>query len=208
MPSRGLRCVARGAALAGVALAALTGCSGDGGDDLPAFDGSTPGATGTATPGATASSGDAAAAEGPARLVVKDDDRPDSAKERAPYDAYVAFWRADVEALGDPSKGSPAALRKLAVDPQRRRTLADIEQMRVAQQKSIGTLTIAPRVVTVEKREATLSDCLDDTAMSTVDRKGKKVGDSGGKRVRLDVTMRLDQNAWVVSDLQGGSGTC
>jgi hypothetical protein len=198
--------MAHGAALAGVALAALAGCSGDKGDDLPAFDGSTPGATGTATPGATASSG--AAAEGPARLVVKDDERPDSAKERAPYDAYVAFWRADVEALRDPSKGSSAALRKLAADPQRRRTLADIEQMRVAQQKSVGTLTIAPRVVTVEKRKATLSDCLDDTAMPTVDSKGKKVGDSGGKRVRLDVTMSLVQNAWVVSDLQGGSGTC
>ena len=205
MPARRLRSMTRGAAVAGLVLAALTGCSGDDGTDLPTYEGSTPSATGTVRPSATASDG--SAAKGPARLFVDEGDRPDAADERAPYDAYVAFWRADVEALGDPSKGS-SALRKLAIEPQRRRTLADIEQMRVAKQKSIGTLAIAPRVVTVEKRRATLSDCLDDTAMSTVDSKGQKVTDSGGKRVRLDVAMSLVQNAWVVSDLQGGSGTC
>jgi hypothetical protein len=196
-------------ALAALALAALAlaGCSGDDGGDLPDFEGSTPGATGSATPGASASGSGGAAAEGPARLVVDDADRPADGKEKAAYDAYVAFWRADVEALGDPSKGS-AAVRKLAADPQRRRTLVDLEKMRVNEQKSIGTLTIAPRVVTVENREATLSDCLDDTAMSTVDKDGQKVEGTGGKRVRLDVTMSLVQNAWVVSDLQGGSGAC
>jgi hypothetical protein len=200
--------VTHGTALATVALAALavlTGCSGGDDGDLPAFDGSTPGATGSATPGPTESSS-GAAAEGPARLVVEGN-RPDAGKERAVYDAYVAFWKADVGVLGDPSKGA-AAVRKLAVDPQRRRTLADLEQMRVAEQKSIGTLTIKPSVVAVKGKQATLSDCLDDTAMPTVDKKGKKVDDSEGKRVRLDVTMSLVQNAWVVSDLQGGSGTC
>lgn len=205
MPARAVSPVVHGTALVALALIALTGCGGDDGGDLPEFGGSTPGLTDGATPGAGATpSGEAA--EGPARLVVTGD-RPAAGKERAAYDGYVAFWRADVEALADPSKGA-AAVRKLTADPQRRRTLVDLEEMRIKEQKSIGTLTIEPTVVRVEGRQATLSDCLDDTAMSTVDKKDKKVEAPEGKRVRLDVTMRLVQNAWVVSDLRGGSGTC
>lgn len=212
MPGRAVSPVTSGTVrtatvLAALAALALAGCSGDDGGDLPEFEGSTPGATASVSPGASATGSGGAAAEGPARLVVDDGDRPAAGREKAAWDAYVAFWRADVEALGDPSKGS-AAVRELAVDPQRRRTLVDLETMRVNEQKSVGTLTIAPRVVTVKSREATLSDCLDDTAMSTVDKEGQKVEENGGKRVRVDVTMSLVQNAWVVSDLRGGSGAC
>jgi hypothetical protein len=206
MPRRAVSPLVRGTALAAVAVVALAGCTGDDdGGDLPAFGGSTPSASAaaTVTAGATPSE---AAAEGRARLVVTGD-RPTTAEERAPYDAYVAFWEADVEALADPAKGT-AALRKLVVEPQRRRTLVDIEQMRVAGEKSVGTLTITPTVVTVDGRRATLRDCLDETAMSTVDKSGKEIREPGAKRIRVDATLNLVKNAWVVSDLRGGSGSC
>jgi hypothetical protein len=209
MPPSG-RPLARRAVVATAAVAAslavLAGCNGDDGGDLPEFSpsaGSSPGATATTAPGPSASG---PADQGPARLALSGE-RPAGGDEQAVYDAYVAFWRADVAALKDPSKSS-AAVRKLALDPQRRRALADLEQMRVAGQRSIGTLTIAPANVTVDGRRATLSDCLDASTMSTVDSGGKPVPDSAGKRAPLDVTMNYAKNAWVVVNIQGGTGTC
>jgi hypothetical protein len=206
------RCSLLVAAL-GAAAVVLTGCGG--GDDdagLPEFAPSAPSgeSTGGSDAGASSDPGaspEAVAGDGAAKLAVTRD-RPsgDEAAQKV-YDAYVAFWRADLKALADPSKGS-GDLRDLAVEPQRRRTLTDLENMRVAGTRSRGTLTIGPRPVTVEATQAQLDDCLDDTALTTVDGKGKTVPGTEGKRVQLIVTMKLVDGAWVVANIAGGNGTC
>lgn len=201
------------AQLGAVALLAvvLAGCGG-GDEDLPPLDtGESPGSS------ASPSSGSAPATTGPAdegraRLAVARE-APGGSAEKKVYEAYLAYWEAYVEALADPAKNTTKNYEKLSdvvVNPQLRRTVADLEKMRTAGEKSIGTLGLAPEVGAVQKGRAVIRDCFDDTSMKTVGKDGDTAGDADtqGKRQRVDVEMTLVKDAWVVADIQGGTGTC
>jgi hypothetical protein len=189
------------ALVAATAVAALAGC---GGDDpgLPEFTGGS-GASAAATGGAGASPSAAPSATGSAFAVAAK--RPGGDRGEV-YDAYLAFWRADVAALRDPA-AADAALA-LLVDPQRARTQSRLDRLRTENRHAVGSVALAPADVTVDGDRATLTDCLDDSGMSLVEADGSPVADSAGERRKVTARLVRPDEKWLVADISAASGSC
>lgn len=131
---------------------------------------------------------------------------PEGPGDLAVYEAYLAYWRADLEALSIPDPAHQPFL-DLTIDPQRQRVVAGLERRLADGVRTIGTLRLEPLVMSVSGPTAAIQDCLDARDTYDVDPTGAEVGERGSLAPVL-VQLFLAGDQWVVADIQDAQHDC
>ncbi|SDU41356.1 hypothetical protein [Jiangella alkaliphila] len=132
---------------------------------------------------------------------------PEAPADLAVYEAYLEYWRADLEALAIPDPAYQPFL-DLVVDPQRQRVVESLERMAADGVRTIGTMSIEPLVVSVSGPIAAIQDCLDARETYDVDDSGAEVPDGRGGQAAVVVQLAQQGGAWLVSDVQESDHDC
>lgn len=189
---------------AGVAAAvALAGCSG-GGDNggLPTY---TPGMGGSTSSSATPSH---PVPPTPLGYTPADPDKighwtvftsfsPRNADERAVYEAWVRFWRAEAEALNRQTIDFKV-LDSVATGNWRSGLLRLIGDRVVKSQRTVGATTFQVRSIQVAPGVATVEYCVDDSSYE-VDTRGSMVVPAPGAALQREKLL-LVGGRWLVAD--------
>lgn len=164
------------------------------------------GGPGTAT-GEPDGESDAAANQGEDWTLDIGGQPPEAPADLAVYEAYLEYWRADLEALAIPDPAYQPFLDRV-IDPQRQRVVASLEAMAADGVRTIGTLHIAPLVVSVSGPAAAIEDCLDARDTYDVDDSGAELPDGRGGQAAVLVQLAQQGGTWVVSDVQESDHDC
>lgn len=132
---------------------------------------------------------------------------PEAPADLAVFEAYLDFWRADLTAVSLPDPAHQPLL-ELSADPQRQRVVDVASRLLADGHRTIGTLRLAPLVVSVSGPTATIQDCLDGRDTYDVDAAGAEVADSRGDLLPVLVQLAADGDAWVVADVQESDHDC
>ncbi|SDT65102.1 hypothetical protein [Jiangella sp. DSM 45060] len=132
---------------------------------------------------------------------------PEAPADLAVFEAYLAFWRADLTAVSLPDPAHQPLL-DLSADPQRQRVVDVASRLLADGHRTIGTLRLAPLVVSVSGPTAAIQDCLDGRDTYDVDADGAEVADSRGDLLPVLVQLAADGDAWVVADVQESDHDC
>lgn len=132
---------------------------------------------------------------------------PEAAADLAVYEAYLEYWRADLEALSIPDPGHQPFL-DAAIEPQRQRVVSVAQQLLAQDHRTIGTLRIEPFVVSVSGPAAAVQDCMDGRETYDVDADGAEVPDSRGDLIPVVVQLAQAGGHWVVADVQEADHDC
>jgi hypothetical protein len=201
---------------AGVMVSAvlLAGCQASG-EEPAGLDDPTP--TETAGDGGTGDDGGTGTAEptgAPSTLPADEDwtldvagEPPEAPADLAVYEAYLEYWRADLEALSIPDPAHQPFL-DLVIDPQRERVVSSLERMAADGVRTIGTLHLEPFVVSVSGPSAAIQDCLDARDTYDVDESGAELPDGRGGLAAVVVQLAQQGGGWVVSDVQEADHDC
>lgn len=207
-----VRALAAGVA---VSIVVLSGCEAGGGDEPAGLDDpadtatSDDGAGDDATPAPTQEP-TGAPSDPPAGedwAVEVGGEPPEVAADLAVYDAYLGYWRADLEALSIPDPDHQPFL-DAAVDPQRQRVVSVAQQLLAQDHRTIGTVRLEPVVVSVSGPAAAVQDCMDGRETYDVDADGAEVPDSRGDLIPVLVQLTQAGGRWVVADVQEADHDC
>lgn len=132
---------------------------------------------------------------------------PEAPADLAVYEAYLEYWRADLEALAIPDPAHEPFLETV-IDPQRQRVVESLERMAADGVRTVGTLHIEPLVVSVTGPAAAIQDCLDARDTYDVDESGAELPDGRGGQAAVLVQLAQQGGAWVVSDVQESDHDC
>lgn len=193
----------------GLAESTDAGQTGDqgGGTSEPDDGAGESGGSGTATDGPNGES-DAAANQGEDWTLDIGGEPPEEPADLAVYEAYLEYWRADLEALAIPDPAYQPFL-DLVIDPQRQRVVASLEAMAADGVRTIGTMSIEPLVVSVSGPTAAIQDCLDARETYDVDDSGAEVPDGRGGQAAVVVQLaQQGGGTWVVSDVRESDHDC
>lgn len=201
-----------------VAVMVLSGCEAAGeepaGLDDPtdtATTGDDDGAGGDGSDGGTASAEPTGEPTSPAAdedwALDVGTEAPEAPADLAVYEAYLEYWRADLEALSIPDPAHQPFL-DLVIDPQRERVVSSLERMAADGVRTIGTLHLEPVVVSVNGPTAAIQDCLDARDTYDVDASGAEVPDGRGGLAAVLVQLAQQSGGWVVADVQEADHDC
>ncbi|TDC52430.1 hypothetical protein E1212_08925 [Jiangella ureilytica] len=207
-----VRALAAGVAVSVLAVSiVLAGCEAGGGDEPAGLDGPANTATGsapsvddTAPPGPSGEPTDQPAEDW---AVEVGGEPPEAAADLAVYEAYLRYWRADLEALSIPDPAHQPFL-DATIDPQRQRVVSVAQQLLAQDHRTIGTLRIEPFVVSVSGPAAAVQDCMDGRQTYDVDAAGAEVPDSRGDLIPVLVQLAQEGGRWVVADVQQAEHDC
>ncbi|MBB5786689.1 hypothetical protein [Jiangella mangrovi] len=204
-----VRALAAGVA---VTVVVLSGCEAGGGDEPAGLDDPADSSTDTST--GTAPADDASGTPEPSDLPAGEDwsvevggEPPEAPADLDVYEAYLGYWRADLEALSIPDPAHQPFL-DAAVDPQRERVVSVAEQLLAQDHRTIGTLRVEPFVVSVSGPTAAVQDCMDGRDTYDVDAAGAEVPDSRGDLIPVLVQLAQAGDRWVVADVQRADHDC
>lgn len=132
---------------------------------------------------------------------------PEGSAEVAVFEAYLAYWEANIEAT---NRADPAyqPFLDLTTGEQRDRVVAILERMRDDGARTTGAMRIVPTVVAVSGPTATVQDCYDGRDTYDVDENGTEIPDTKGDLVPAVFTLIQSGSGWVVTDGQKASHSC